>query len=81
VLAGNSLAAYPTACTVTTGAMERRADRYRAPSLPTELMAVRGVLLTYEAVRYWCRKFGQAYANGPSESEATIDGKVIIRYT
>jgi putative transposase len=29
-----------------------------------ELMAARGVMLTYEAVRYWCRKFGQAYANG-----------------
>jgi putative transposase len=28
-----------------------------------ELMAERGVLLTYEAVHYWCRKFGQAYAN------------------
>jgi len=28
-----------------------------------ELMAERGVVLTYEAVRYWCRKFGQAYAN------------------
>jgi putative transposase len=28
-----------------------------------ELMAERGVRLTYEAVRYWCRKFGQAYAN------------------
>jgi hypothetical protein len=28
-----------------------------------ELMAERGVLLTYEAVRYWCQKFGQAYAN------------------
>jgi len=28
-----------------------------------ELMTVRGVSLTYEAVRYWCRKFGQAYAN------------------
>jgi putative transposase len=28
-----------------------------------ELMAERGVTLTYEAVRYWCRKFGQAYAN------------------
>jgi len=26
-------------------------------------MAARGVLLTYEAVRYWCRTFGQAYAN------------------
>jgi putative transposase len=28
-----------------------------------ELMVERGVLLTYEAVRYWCRKFGQVYAN------------------
>jgi putative transposase len=28
-----------------------------------ELMAARGITLTYEALRYWCRKFGQAYAN------------------
>jgi putative transposase len=28
-----------------------------------ELRAERGVVLTYEAVRYWCRKFGQTYAN------------------
>jgi putative transposase len=28
-----------------------------------ELMAERGVSLTYEAVRYWCRKFGQTYVN------------------
>jgi putative transposase len=28
-----------------------------------ELMAERGIILTYEAVRYWCRKFGQAYAS------------------
>jgi putative transposase len=28
-----------------------------------ELMAERGLILTYEAVRSWCRKFGQAYAN------------------
>jgi putative transposase len=26
-------------------------------------MAERGVLLTYEAVCYWCRKLGQTYAN------------------
>jgi putative transposase len=26
-------------------------------------MAERGVILTYEAVRSWCRKFGQTYAN------------------
>src|SRR5829696_2053586 len=29
-----------------------------------EMMAVRGVSLTYEAVREWCLKFGQTYANG-----------------
>jgi hypothetical protein len=28
-----------------------------------ELMAERGIILTYEAVRYWYRKFGQAFAN------------------
>ena len=28
-----------------------------------ELMAERGIILTDEAVRYGCRKFGQAYAN------------------
>jgi putative transposase len=28
-----------------------------------ELMAERGVILTYEAVHSWCRKFGQVYAN------------------
>jgi putative transposase len=27
-----------------------------------EMMAVRGVSLTYEAVRYWCRKVGRVYA-------------------
>ena len=29
-----------------------------------ELMRMRGVTLTYETVRDWCRKFGQTYANG-----------------
>lgn len=28
-----------------------------------ELMSARGVMVTYEAIRQWCRKFGQAYAN------------------
>ena len=28
-----------------------------------ELLAERGVVLTYETVRQWCRKFGQGYAN------------------
>ncbi len=29
-----------------------------------ELLAERGVIVTYETVRQWCRKFGQVYANG-----------------
>ncbi|GHO63224.1 hypothetical protein KSC_021160 [Ktedonobacter sp. SOSP1-52] len=28
-----------------------------------EVMAERGVVLTYETVRQWCQKFGQRYAN------------------
>jgi len=28
-----------------------------------ELLFERGVVVTYEAIRKWCRKFGQAYAN------------------
>ena len=26
-------------------------------------MASRGVILTYESIRQWCLKFGQAFAN------------------
>ena len=29
-----------------------------------EMMAVRGLTLTYESIRRWCLKFGQTYANG-----------------
>ena len=28
-----------------------------------EIMAMRGVALTYEAIREWCLKFGKTYAN------------------
>lgn len=28
-----------------------------------EMMAVRGIVVTYETIREWCRKFGQTYAN------------------
>ncbi len=28
-----------------------------------EILRVRGVIVTYEAIREWCLKFGQAYAN------------------
>ncbi len=29
-----------------------------------EMMAMRGLTLSYETVRAWCLKFGQTYANG-----------------
>ena len=29
-----------------------------------ELMLARGVVVSYETIRRWCAKFGQAYANG-----------------
>ena len=29
-----------------------------------EMMLARGVMVTYETVHQWSRKFGQAYANG-----------------
>src|SRR6476620_10755650 len=28
-----------------------------------ELLAARGILVSYETIRQWCRKFGQTYAN------------------
>jgi len=28
-----------------------------------QLLFARGIIVTYEAIRKWCRKFGQAYAN------------------
>jgi putative transposase len=28
-----------------------------------ELLFARGVIVTYETIRQWCRKFGQSYAN------------------
>ena len=27
------------------------------------MLAQRGITLSYEAIRYWCKKFGQAFAN------------------
>jgi putative transposase len=29
-----------------------------------EEMMARGVLVTYETIHQWCRKFGQTFANG-----------------
>jgi putative transposase len=40
-----------------------------------ELMAVRGVMLTYEAVLYWCRKFRQAYANALHRQRSQLGDK------
>jgi putative transposase len=28
-----------------------------------EILAARGIVVSYEAIRAWCRKFGQTYAN------------------
>src|SRR4051794_30765204 len=39
----------------------RFALRYRDAE---ELLAERGVIVTYETIRQWCRTFGQTYANG-----------------
>src|SRR5262245_21053158 len=33
-----------------------------------ELLLERGVVVTYEAIRKWCRKFGQQYANQDRKS-------------
>ena len=29
-----------------------------------EMMAERGVIVSYESIHQWCRKFGQGFANG-----------------
>ena len=28
-----------------------------------QMLAQRGIQVSYEAIRYWCQKFGQAFAN------------------
>ena len=33
-----------------------------------ELMAARGIVLSYETIRQGCQKFGQLYANQPASS-------------
>jgi putative transposase len=33
-----------------------------------ELMAARGIVLTYETIRQWCQKFGQHSAKGAAPS-------------
>jgi len=50
----------------------RFALRYRDVE---ELLAERGVVLTDETVRQWCRKFGQTYANGLRRSRPRTGDK------
>ena len=33
-----------------------------------EILLERGVVVTYEAIRQWCRKFGQEYQSTPSST-------------
>jgi putative transposase len=40
-----------------------------------ELMAARGIVLTYETIRQWCRKFGQHYANQVRQRRARTGDK------
>jgi putative transposase len=40
-----------------------------------ELMAARGVLLSYETVRGWCDKFGKPYASGLRRRRARTGDK------
>ena len=38
-----------------------------------EMLAVRGVALSYETIREWCLKFGQIYANDFDENLFGLD--------
>ena len=40
-----------------------------------ELMAARGIVLTYETIRQWCQKFGQQYAKGLRRRRAQMGDK------
>lgn len=40
-----------------------------------ELLAQRGMVVTYEAVRQWCLKFGQTYANELRHRRTTCGDK------
>jgi putative transposase len=39
-----------------------------------EMLAMRGVSLSYETVREWCLKFGQTYANGLCHKQHAPNG-------
>ena len=40
-----------------------------------EMMAERGVIVSYESVYQWCRKFGQSFANGLRRRRARPRGQ------
>jgi putative transposase len=44
-----------------------------------EMMLERGVVVTYETIRQWCRKFGQTYANGLRRRRARPGGCCVVR--
>ncbi len=37
-----------------------------------DLLAERGILVSYEAIRYWCRKFGPSYARKLRTKRGTL---------
>ncbi len=37
-----------------------------------EMMAERGVIVSYESIHQWCRKFGQSFANGLRRRRARL---------
>jgi putative transposase len=40
-----------------------------------EIMAERGVIVTYETIRQWCLKFGQTYANALKKRRGKLGDK------
>jgi putative transposase len=44
-----------------------------------ELLFARGIIVTYEAIRKWCQKFGQAYANHLRHRQASAWGYMASR--
>ena len=43
-----------------------------------ELLAKRGITVTHETIRQWCRKFGPEYARKLNRRQGRLDGLVIL---
>ena len=56
-----AIASLPRSSAIASGCIFRFALSFRDVE---EMLAMRGVALTYETIREWCHKFGQTYANG-----------------